>query len=224
MVAYLTMRNFGIPPLVAQSTISTILNMKHFVRTKYGDSTHYYGGDKWATKPHGCGQGNGYGPALWACISSPLLHLLRQEGYGTKLYQPIQNTQLHISAFAFVDDTDIIQTFIPPHDAPAPLSHHHIVDMFRTTQAALDMWAGTLGVTGGELEDSKTYYIPIIHKWNGSTPTMARKYDGCLSLQKYDGSRVLLAQKSPNDGRIRGRNAEDMPMIFPSRKASMTVR
>lgn len=89
MVAYLIMRNFGIPVLVAQSTISTILNMKHFVRTKYGDSTTYYGGDKWPMKPHGCGQGNGYGPALLACISSPLLHIMRQQGYGTIVHWPI---------------------------------------------------------------------------------------------------------------------------------------
>lgn len=35
MVAYLTMRNFGIPPLAAQSTIMTIMNMKHCIRTQY---------------------------------------------------------------------------------------------------------------------------------------------------------------------------------------------
>jgi len=76
MVAYLTMRTHGISATVAKSTIYTILNMRHYVRTVYGDSMEYYGGEKWDTKPHGCGQGNGYGPALWACISSPLLHII----------------------------------------------------------------------------------------------------------------------------------------------------
>lgn len=56
LVAYLTMRQFGVPALVAKSTISTILNMKHRVRTSYGDSKVYYGGDKWRIKPHDCGQ------------------------------------------------------------------------------------------------------------------------------------------------------------------------
>ena len=46
MVAYLTMRNFGVPSHVAISTVETILNMKHFVRTKYGDSENFYGGEK----------------------------------------------------------------------------------------------------------------------------------------------------------------------------------
>lgn len=97
MVAYLTMRNFGIPSLAAKSTIETLLRMKHYVRTSYGDSTTYYGGDNWNSTPHGCGQGNGYGPALWACISSPLLHLLRQQGHGTKIRCPISKLLVHIS-------------------------------------------------------------------------------------------------------------------------------
>lgn len=68
MVAYLTMRNFGIPTTAAKSTIDSILRMKHYVRTKYGDSTTQCGGEDLNVKPHGCGQGNGYGPAFWACI------------------------------------------------------------------------------------------------------------------------------------------------------------
>jgi Reverse transcriptase (RNA-dependent DNA polymerase). len=110
MVAYLTMRNYGISSLLAaKSTIETLLRMKHYVRTSYGDSTTYYGGDNWISTPHGCGQGNGYGPALWACISSPLLHLLRQQGHGTKIQCPISKLLIHIAAFAFVDDVDMIQ-------------------------------------------------------------------------------------------------------------------
>jgi hypothetical protein len=101
------MRNFGIPETVATSTISTILNMKHHVRTTYGDSGSYYGGDKWTIKPHGCGQGNGYGPELWACISSPLLHILRRKGYGTSFNTPLSDQFIHFAAFSFVDDTDI---------------------------------------------------------------------------------------------------------------------
>lgn len=198
MVAYLTMRNFGIPRLVAQSTISTILNMKHFVRTRYGDSTTYYGGDNWDTKPHGCGQGNGYGPALWACISSPLLHILRQEGFGTKLFQPLQNAQIHISAFAFVDDTDIIQTQNISHEAQPIALHDPIKDMFQETQSALDLWSGTLEATGGELEDSKTYYIPIIHKWQGATTALIDKCNYQLFLKRHDGSRTMLEGKNPN--------------------------
>lgn len=155
MVAYLTMRNFGIPQLVAQSTIHTIMNMKHFIRTKFGDSKRYYGGDKWTMKPHGCGQGNGYGPALWACISSPLLHILRNEGYGTILHHPISRSQLHMSAFAFVDDTDIIQT--SKDDSPEIRQDQHsaIQELYSHTQSAFDMWSQSLSYTGGAIEQAR---------------------------------------------------------------------
>lgn len=108
MIAYITLRNYGIPPKVAKSSIDTILRMKHYIRTSYGDSEDYYGGDRWTTKPHGCGQGNGYGPALWAGISSPLLKIMKNEGHGTKLCSPISAEALHISGFAFVDDIDAL--------------------------------------------------------------------------------------------------------------------
>jgi len=200
MVAYLTMRNFGIPSLAAKSTISTIMNMKHFIRTKYGDSKDYYGGNKWGIKPHGCGQGNGYGPALWACISSPLLHILRQKGFGTSLYQPIDKQKIHFSAFAFVDDTDIIQTYNPTTIPTIPLTAEHIKDMFQITQSALDLWSGSLRATGGELEDSKTYFIPIIHNWKGSKAFLQRTCtDTQLHLKQHDRVQTDLEGKNPND-------------------------
>lgn len=137
MVAYLTMRNFGIPSLAAQSTIATIMNMKHHVRTRYGDSKAFYGGDKWETKPHGCGQGNGYGPALWECISSPLLYVLRQEGFGTTLSQPIKGEIVHLSAFAFVDDTDIIQTYNVSEEISTLRKIEHIMTDFSVSRNLL---------------------------------------------------------------------------------------
>ena len=72
VVAYLTMRNFGIPEKAALSSIKNIILMEHFVQTVYGDSKTGYGGSDWEKTPHGCGTGNGQGPSLWAGISSPL--------------------------------------------------------------------------------------------------------------------------------------------------------
>lgn len=76
MVAYLTMQTHRITETVAQSTIYMILNMKHYIRTAFGDSMECNGGEKWNIKLHEFGQGTSYRPALWKCISSPLLHIL----------------------------------------------------------------------------------------------------------------------------------------------------
>jgi Reverse transcriptase (RNA-dependent DNA polymerase). len=201
MVAYLTMRNSDIPQLVAQSTIYTIMNMKHVIRTKFGDSKRYYGGDKWTTKPHGCGQGNGYGPALWACISSPLLHILRHEGYGTIIHHPISRSQLHLSAFAFVDDTDIIQTSNNGSPLILQNTHNAIQELYSHTQCALDLWSQSLKEsTGGALEPGKTFCVPIISTWKGAHKILKKKDDTYqIYLPNKDGHPKPIEEKDPND-------------------------
>lgn len=200
MVAYLTMRNFGIPALVAQSTIYTILNMKHYVRTKYGDSKEYYGGEKWRIKPHGCGQGNGYGPALWACISSPLLHIMRQQGYGTTFIQPISGEHIQLSAFSFVDDTDIIQTHMTGDRAQTRTREDEVNTLYERTQGALDLWSQSLAATGGALEGSKTFYVPMITEWKGNTTILSAKDGGRqLYLNQSGGERTVVIKRHPNE-------------------------
>lgn len=199
MVAYLTMRKFGVPAVVAKSTIATILTMKHRVRTKYGDSKSYYGGDKWDTLPHGCGQGNGYGPALWACISSPLLHLMREYGHGTKIICPMSKNTIHIAAFAFVDDVDLIQTH-NIHEGSDSLTDTSIEQLMTATQRALDQWASTLRATGGALEPSKTFYVPIVNDWKGSTKRVLSPNTTCdLYINNSDGSKTTLKKFPPSD-------------------------
>jgi Reverse transcriptase (RNA-dependent DNA polymerase). len=198
MVAYLTMRNFGIPALVAKCTISTILRMQHRVRTCYGDSDTYYGGDKWTTMPHGCGQGNGYGPALWACISSPLLHIMRKQNHGTKIRQPITKFLIHLAAFAFVDDTDIIQT----EEGSNSIIHNTLADervLFESTQGAIDTWSSSLRATGGDLEPSKTFCVPIIHKWQGRKHILQAKSDEELQIyiKNYNGQHTVIDKRIP---------------------------
>jgi len=113
MVAYLTMRKFGSAEMAAKCAVSGLIQMEHRVRTVYGDSESYYGGHKWHDEgkfPHGNGQGNGDGPSLWAAISSPLLQILREMGYGVEFDSPITRKKMKLSAFGFVDDMDFVQT------------------------------------------------------------------------------------------------------------------
>jgi hypothetical protein len=198
LVAYLTMRNFGVPALVAKSTILSILEMQHRVRTCYGDSDTYYGGDRWKLKPHGCGQGNGYGPALWACISSPLLHILRNKGYGTKLQEPITRQPIHLAAFAFVDDTDIIQTA----DDTEFVIHNTddtVKKLFDVTQSAVNTWSSILQATGGQLEPSKTFCVPILHQWKGHRAVLQRDTSDDLQINLCaDGRLTPIDKKDPN--------------------------
>ena len=80
MVAYFMMGSYGIPKQAAICYVDIISAMEHHIRTVFGDSDLSYRCAQWTEegglKPHGNGQGNGNGPAVWAAISSPRLHIL----------------------------------------------------------------------------------------------------------------------------------------------------
>ena len=62
----------------------------------------------WFTPIHGTGQGNGASPAIWAVVSTPILNMLRAEGYGAFFECPITKERAEMVGFAFVDDTDLV--------------------------------------------------------------------------------------------------------------------
>jgi len=65
--------------------ISTLANLKHHVRTAFGDL------DKW--EELGIGQGNGAGPHIWVAESMPLFEVMRAEGLVAQLICALLKTQ-----------------------------------------------------------------------------------------------------------------------------------
>jgi hypothetical protein len=82
-VASLCLQRLGLPEGAIVCMFSTLQNLEHTVRMIYGDSKRTYGGQLWIVPLHGSGQGNGGGPMLWAVVSTPVLKVMRSEGYGT---------------------------------------------------------------------------------------------------------------------------------------------
>ena len=110
MVAYLTIRQLGIPDVASKSSIDTLVNMTRKVKTVYGVSEGSYATDMLLDEIlHGIGQGNGYGPIIWAGISSPLLKILRKQNVGVNIVSPITREELKMAGYSFVDDTDLIE-------------------------------------------------------------------------------------------------------------------
>lgn len=117
-----------------------IRKLQHTIRTAYGDSRQTYGGDSWERDPSGICQGNGAGPAIWALVSSPLLQMLREAGYGAKIHSAIGSTFLHLSGFAFVDDADTVQTGQLGETTE---------QIMQKAQAQLTLWEEGIRATGG---------------------------------------------------------------------------
>jgi len=57
----------------------------HQVRTTFGDSEIFYGGDdfnNWLFAPQGILQGNASGPAIWTILSSIIFDILQKKGHS----------------------------------------------------------------------------------------------------------------------------------------------
>ncbi len=141
--ASLSMQRQGVPESAVVCLFSTLQNLSQQIRTAYGVSDNSYGGSHWILPMHGVGQGNGAGPAIWAVASTPLLAMLRNSEVGSFFKSPISGKEIRFVGYAFVDDTDLIQT-----------AHDHIKTGFE--------------VTGGAIVPEKSHWYLIDFRWTGN--------------------------------------------------------
>jgi hypothetical protein len=142
------MQRNGVPHPVVDCLFTTLQNAKHQVRTGYGDSKTSYGGIKGNLPRHGIGQGNGVGPATWAVLSTPVLNMLRKKGFGCEFISPISQEYNSFAGYAFVDDTDVIES------KPSTDSYQ---DSLMNLQQAVNDWEGGLKATCGAIVPEKTF-------------------------------------------------------------------
>jgi hypothetical protein len=173
-MAALALKCQGSPHSFSKLMLDAINNMKHYIWTSYGDSTHTYD-ENTNNKFHGILQGNGDGPFIWAMVSSPLLDILRHEGHGVYVCTSDSDT-IHISAFAFVNDVDLIQDL-------------QCGDVNLDPQSALSDWEKSLQVTGGTLVPEKCKYFILKYKWqdNKCTTKWMNKSKYALHIKNEQG-------------------------------------
>jgi hypothetical protein len=145
--ASLAMQRQGVPKSVVDCLFSTLQNETHQVRTGFGDSILYYGGSKWLFPLRSIGQGNGAGPATWAVVSTPLLNLLPKQGFGCEIVNPITGKKYVFVGYAFVDNTDIIES----------KSGLSLSECVTGLQQVLDTWEGALKATCGAIVPEKHF-------------------------------------------------------------------
>jgi hypothetical protein len=183
--ASLAMQRMGFPWSVVDCLFTTLQNAYHYVRTGYGDSSNSYGGPLWQLPIHGIGQGNGAGPAIWAVVSTPLLNVLRQLGFGFSYITPISCTLTNFCGFAFVDDTDLIQLL---H------SNSSAEEVRFKLQQAIDTWEGLLSSMAGAIVPEKTYWYLIDFCWQGGDwrYRSIAECPGSLTIADISGERKTL--------------------------------
>jgi len=98
--ASLAMQRCGVPKSAIKCLFTQLQTATHQVRMSYGDSSTSYGDKTWIPVLHGIGQGNGAGPAIWAVLSTPLLHISRSKGLHCQFIAPFSAKSTCFSGFA----------------------------------------------------------------------------------------------------------------------------
>jgi len=94
-IASMVFQLLGVPQEVATSMLSTIQDMRFFLRTGFGDSKAYAGSTN-GKKTQGMCQGNGAAPAGWTVTSIVMIGAHKRKGHGVHLEGPITGTKLHL--------------------------------------------------------------------------------------------------------------------------------
>ena len=137
------------------SMLTSIQLMKFFLRTGWGESTRSIGGNI-ANIFHGLCQGNGAAPAGWLVLSSILVRLLKQRGFGTKVTSPVSHVLLDIMGVIYVDDTDLMIM---------RAGLRNLGELWQECQDATTAWGELLISTGGALKPPKSFYYLIDYEW-----------------------------------------------------------
>ena len=191
-VASLCMQRLGIPSSAIEMMFSTIQNLRHYVRTVFGDSISFF--DANSVHPvaiQGVGQGNGAGPQIWAAISTVLLNMLRNRNIGARFESPLDHFVTQMGGFAFVDDTDLLVTADDSSTLIAKMTE------------AVRTWEGGINASGGQLEPSKTYWYPIDFDWvDGNWKYKdTSNIPGKITMKDADGQSIELEKVSPGEAR-----------------------
>jgi hypothetical protein len=139
-------------------------------------------------------QGNGAGPIIWAVVSSPLLRIMKEEGFGTFFKTSLSGQDIRIVGYAFVDDTDLIQT--------GRNSHTTGEEVCQDMQKALNLWEGLIRATGGALVVEKSSWWLIDFRWNvdGSARYVTTMdHPGELRIKDADGVIKCIPRLDPSE-------------------------
>ena len=188
-VAMLSMRRMGypLPPLI--SMFSTLQQLRQYIRTSAGDSSTFYDGSHTNVPMQGTGQGNGASPAIWAVVSTPILKLLQIEDLGVFFQSAIDNEEVKLVGFAFVDDTDL---------ATSARGSSHLSSEEEVTarmQKSFDTWIAGLHATGGAVNASKSHWTLIAFHWDSEGKFSYKKITDTpadIWVTDFDGQRKKL--------------------------------
>ena len=156
-ITSLVFQAFGVPEEAVHSMLTTIEEMKYFLRTSYGDSKTFRG-SKFEIKFQGLCQGNGAAPVGWAVISITILNVHKKKGQGAHFHCPLSMKTGHLAAIHFVDDNNLIHINMDKNQT--------FEDAHYNLQSRVSSCGNLLIAPGGSLKPEKCFFYLISFKWN----------------------------------------------------------
>ena len=196
--ASLSMQSQGAPAPPVVSMLSTLQDMEHHCVTSFGISEESFGGDVWSMPhyppPQGGGQGNGAGPCLWATTSTPCFEAMRDEGFGASFATAITDEPIDVLGTAFVDDTNL--------DESPDVHNMPLQELVQRAQAGIDLFAGCITATGGEVRPDKSWWYALAVTWRqGIWSLDFRDHNVEISVANRSGSRDVIERLAPDEAR-----------------------
>ena len=195
-VASLALRRIGAPKSAVRCMSTCIQYMRHHIRTAYGDSKHFYGGQE-DDPLQGGGQGNPAAPPMWIAITVILLSIMNSLLPGLEVVAPITLVTAILTVIMYVDDSTI---FVIGKNKESN------IEVIRRAQSYMNLWCQFLWVTGGALRPEKCWFTFVKFKWTDGfweyddeertdeeiTATDASRERRCVSrLKSSEGARIL---------------------------------
>lgn len=156
-IASIVFQACGVPEEGVHMMLSTIQDMKYFLRTAYGDSRNCRGA-KLQVKFQGLCQGNGAAPAGWAAISITILNAHKRHGHGAIFQCPVTKESASFAAILFVDDCDLLHIDMTRDDTA--------LVTFNRMQASVTNWGNLLIGSGGSYKPPKCFHHLISFGWS----------------------------------------------------------
>ena len=187
-IASMIFQSLGIQKPAVVSMLSTILDMKFYLRTGFGDSKAYAGATGGVKTQELC-QGNGAAPAEWTVTSIAMIQAHKRKGRGVHLYCPISKKKMHLAGTLFVDNTDLEHFDVTKNET--------VLDAHEALQTSILNWGRGLIATGGALKPSKcfiTLYLSPGSQMDHGDMTKMRRSWNYLLWSRY--LMVLMHQSS----------------------------
>lgn len=180
--AALAMRRLGVNTTAIQCLLTTLQNMKNYLRTAYGDSDSYYCGDE-GRPLQGGGQGNPAAAPMWTAISIVILTVLSKYPDGVQIWSAVSLTLISFTAILFVDDTDLFVSSQTPRES--------ITSIAQRTQILVNRWTGALWASGGCLRPIKCWFYAVSFRWEGSDWKYEHKDEMNISIEVPDNKGIM---------------------------------